>query len=174
VAVDVGMWATRYFAGERLVLKKTFGIANDILAESGEAGFSRASSSRYRLPHNGGSGSDTERNWLSDGKVPLPVKVKPVSITQEKKFYTTLVAELRTGLAINIDPEADMDRIIEDAAAGGAGAGGRPSGSGGGTGKRVLVVVGSNCKRLCEAMKEAGIEAGLVHLPNLRLIRGVG
>jgi hypothetical protein len=169
-AVDVSMWATRYFGGERLVLKKTFGVANDILAETGGSGYEPATSSRYWLPHNGGNG-ETERIWISDGKVPLPLKVAPVTISLEKKFYEALVGELRSGMAIDIDPEACMDRTIPAPAASGGGA---PGGGESGTSVSVLVVGGSNAKRLCEAMKAAGIAAGLLHLPNLRLIRGAG
>jgi hypothetical protein len=180
-AIDVGMWATRFFGGERLVLKKTFVAANDILAETGEEGFRTAPAARIRLPHNGGGGGgDLERIWLSDGKVALPVKVKPVTVELEQKYYTTLVTELRTGLAINVDPAADFERAVPESSDGAAAASGVSSGaSSGGTGggdeaTHKLIVGGSNAKRLCEALQEAGIEAELLHLPNLRIIRGAG
>jgi hypothetical protein len=122
-----------------------------------------------------------ERIWLSDGKVALPVKVKPVTVELERKYYTTLVTELRTGLAINVDPAADFERSVPEAAdaaaaaASGASSGASSVGTGGGDGAtHMLIVGGSNAKRLCEALQEAGIEAELLHLPNLRIIRGAG
>jgi hypothetical protein len=74
-----------------------------------------------------------------------------------------------------MDPEADFDKTVAVAAGGGgASAGTGRSGSGNGGATHVLVVGGSNAKRLCEVLKEAGIEAELLHMPNLRIIHGAG
>jgi hypothetical protein len=167
-AVEVGVWAPTYFGNERLFLKKTFLKANEILTEAGEGGPQAALQLRQRLPAFGGGG----KLWVIDGLIGLPELLKPASVGQEKALYETLIEELRSGLALDVEDAPDFDRSV------------RPGGSGGGdvnnnsrplvTTDVILVVGGSNAQRLSKAFEEEGIAADLVHIPNMRVIRGTG
>jgi uncharacterized membrane protein YgcG len=91
--------------------------------------------------------------------------VKPVQLVQERHLYRTLVAELRGGLAIDLEPSPDFDRSIDEIWA---------TDSGDGGGERILIIGSSNARRLHAAMIEAGKEAELIYLEQLRVIRSAG
>jgi hypothetical protein len=170
-AVEVGMWAARFF-NERTALKNTMKTATDIMAESGADGFLPATSRRLRLPYGGGGG---QKVFVSDGTLPLPVKLAAVTVSQEKRFFLALAEEVRASMAFNLDIQLCIDRSVQPvAAAGSTGATGGAGGGSGGGGGHWLVVGGSNAKLLTAAAREAGIAAEHLHLPSLRIIRGAG
>jgi hypothetical protein len=162
-----------WFFSERTALKNTMKTATDIMAESGAEGFMPATSRRFRLPHGGGGG---QKIFVSDGSLPLPVKLAATTASQEKRYFLALAEEVRAGMAFNLDIQLCIDRSVQPAAAaGGAGSSGGAGGSSGsGGGGHWLVVGGSNAKLLAGAAREAGIAAEHLHLPSLRIIRGSG
>jgi hypothetical protein len=175
-AVEVGMWTVSYFGDERLAFRQTLNVATELMAESETGGYSTAPATRYRLPHSGGGGGGRQeqfRVWVSDGVLSLPVQVTPATASQEKRFYISLIRELKNGLAFNFGSEVCMDRSVQaNMAAARSGGGGAGPGDGGAG--HWLIVGGSNAKMLWKAATDAGIEAEFLHLPNLRIIRGAG
>jgi hypothetical protein len=168
-AVEVGVWAPHFFGHERIFLKETFVKANEILLEAGVGGPQPALKMRQRLPAIGGGG---KKLWVVEGLIGLPEKLLPASGEQESRLYRALVQELHDGLAIDVEKDILVDREVpvrknlESEAEG--------------TSRNlvmtdiILVVGGSNAQRLCKAMEEDGIAADLLHIPNLRIIRGSG
>jgi hypothetical protein len=88
--------------------------ATDIMAESGAEGFLPATSRRLRLPYGGGSG---QKIFVSDGTLPLPVKLAAVTISQEKRYFLALAEEVRASMAFNLDIQLCIDRSVQSAAA---------------------------------------------------------
>jgi hypothetical protein len=114
-AVEVGMWSVSYFGDERLAFRQTLNVATEIMAESETGGYMTAPATRYRLPHNGGGGGRQEqfRVWVSDGVLSLPVHVTPATSSQEKRFYLSLIEELKNGLAFNLGSEVCLNRSVQ-------------------------------------------------------------
>jgi hypothetical protein len=164
LAVEVNAWACNTFGRERVYLKNTSEAANEILCENGDGGRQAPAAVRYWLP-GGLAGGAPPAVWMSGGVVLLPRAVKPAQLVQERYLYRTLVAELRGGLAIDLEPSPDFDRGIRDVSG--------PVASGGG-GERYLVIGSSNARRLHEALTESGKVAELVYLDQLRIIRSTG
>jgi hypothetical protein len=161
-AVEVGVWAPHYFGGERVFLKQSFVKGTEILLEAGTGGPQPALNLRLRLPDsNSGSGG---KQWIVEGLLALPTTLKPASIAQEKALYDTLVAELRSGLALDVESSPRIDRAVKQEKSGGGGALV--------TTEMMLICGGSNAVRLHKEMQEQGIAADLLHVPNLRVIRG--
>jgi hypothetical protein len=175
-AVVVGMWTVNFFGDERLAFRQTMNVATELLAESEIGGYMTATAARYRLPLSGGGGGGRQeqfRVWVSDGVLSLPVQVTPATSSQEKKFYLTLIEELKTGLAFNLGREVCMDRSVQANTAA-VSSGGGTAGPGGSGGGHWLIVGGSNAKMMWKAATDVGIEAEFLHLPSLRIIRGAG
>jgi hypothetical protein len=118
-AVEVGVWAPHYFSGERVFLKKSFVKGTEIMLDAGTGGPQPALNLRMRLPDsNSGSGA---KQWVVEGLLALPSAVKPASVAQEKALYETLVAELRSGLALDVEPSPKIDRAVKPIKSGGGG-----------------------------------------------------
>jgi hypothetical protein len=158
LAVEVGVWAPHYFGGERVFLKQSFVKANEILLllEAGIGGPQLALNLRLRLPDS--SSSSGAKQWIIEGLVGLPTALKLASISQERALYDALAGELRSGLALDMEPSPEIDRAVKAAAS-----------SGGNlvTTDVMLICGGSNAQRLQKAMQEQGIAADLLHIPNL-------
>jgi hypothetical protein len=99
---------------------------------------------------------DSKTVWVTSGLLSLPVTVAQATQGQEQSLCAALSSELRSGLAINVEPEPVFDRIQESQGGGGEG--------------RLLVVGSRNARNLQIAMHEAGIEADLIFVNNLRII----
>jgi hypothetical protein len=86
----------------------------------------------------------------------LPSKLWPISVANEKLLITTMIQEIRTGMAIDLEHppsfERGVDWCLAESAAGG-----------------YLIVGSSNAKRLYNAVLNSGIAADLIYEPNLRI-----
>jgi hypothetical protein len=133
------------------------------MAECGEGGRQEQQSGRYRLP-GGLSPGAPPAVWVTGGVVTLPRFVKPANLVQERQLYRTLVAELRGGLAIDLEPSPDFDRSIRN----------EEVETISGDEDKYLIVGSSNARRLHKAMKDIGRVAELVYVEQLRIIRGSG
>jgi hypothetical protein len=157
-AVEVAAWANIYFGRERLLLRQTFVVANEILIEPGTGMSPMLASNKLMLPIGSNGGTVT---WTSSNVSGLPAAVRPAGMRQEKLLYSAMAAELRAGLAIDVEEEPSFDRAVGD----------KPVTAGR---VRYLVVGCSSAQRLHRALQEKGIAADLIHLANLRILRGTG
>jgi hypothetical protein len=157
-AVEVAAWANIYFGREQLFLRQTFKVANEILIEAGTGTSPMLASYKLRLPNGSNGGNAT---WASGNVSGLPAVVRPAGMSQEKLLYSAMAAELRAGLAIDVEEEPSFDRAVGD----------RPVTA---SGERYLVVGSSNAQRLHRALQEEDIAADLIHLANMRILRGTG
>jgi hypothetical protein len=107
-AAEVTAWADKVYGEGGRLLSSSFRMANHLLSprtgEIGQADYERL----LRLPK--------EANWPS-GKISwamsgfdLPMAIQPTSEDAEKEIITCLINELRTGLALDLDPAPSFDR----------------------------------------------------------------
>jgi hypothetical protein len=154
-AIETGAWAARYFGSDRCYLTESFKTTNSILEKTGVGSSQREVKSRILLPAPDGS----YQAWFSDGLASLPEKVKPAPKEAEHRLIPSIIAELRRGLAIDLEPAPAFERKSAQTVAAAAG-------------NHTLIVGSSNAKRLHTAMLEAGAAAKLIYEPNFRIIRG--
>jgi hypothetical protein len=87
VAVEVAAWANIFFGRERLLLRRTFVAANEILIESGTGGAQLLASYKIRLPNGDKGGTAT---WAAGNVSGLPAVVRPAGMSQEKHLYSAM------------------------------------------------------------------------------------
>jgi hypothetical protein len=151
-AVEVGAWSIHVFGKELCHMKNSFETANDILASSGYGGIVPDQLERYRLP----TADRRYTTWVSGGMTELPMNVSPASQANEERYFGSVIAEIRSGLAIDLDPTPSFERGVGPCLAAAAVGG-------------TLVIGSSNAKRLHKAMIEDGWVTDLVYEPNLRI-----
>jgi hypothetical protein len=153
-AIEVGAWSIHVFGKELCHMKNSFEAANDIVANSGYGGIVPDHLNRYRLP----TADRRYTTWVSGGMTELPMKVHPLSASNEAILFTSIIGEIRSGLAINLETTPSYERGVVHCSA---------AATAGGT----LVVGSSNAKRLHKAMMDAGWEAELIYEANLRITK---
>jgi hypothetical protein len=153
-AVEVGAWSIHVFGKELCHMKNSFETANDILATAGHGGIVPDQLNRYRLP----TADRRYTTWVSGGMTELPNCVFPASTTNEERHFESVISEIRSGLAIDLEPTPSFERGVGPCLANAA--------SGG-----TIVVGSSNAQRLHKALMEAGWASDLVFEPNLRITK---
>jgi hypothetical protein len=98
------------------------------------------------------------RTWASSGLDGLPKATRPIGEKEEKDCICLLISELRSGLAIDLDPTPSFERGVAALVVGDDG--------------ELTVVVGSSqAVQLHDAMKSAGMNTCLVEIPNWRITK---
>jgi hypothetical protein len=151
-AIEVGAWSIHVFGKELCHMKKSFEAANDIVASSGHGGIFPDYLNRYRLP----TADRRYTTWVSGGMTELPKMVHPLNAGNEEILVSSIINEIRSGLAIDLDPTPSLERGVGQCSAAAAAGG-------------TLVVGSSNAKRLHKAMLEAGWSAELIYEANFRI-----
>jgi hypothetical protein len=112
---------------------------------------------RYRLPDKNISGSSL---FCSSKAGYYPARIKPASTTVEKNVVGTLISELRSKLALDLDASPSYERGLALQAKA--------------IQKSVefLIVGSSNAERLMFELSNMGCNAGLAHQSNYRIFKG--
>jgi hypothetical protein len=153
-AIEVGAWSIHVFGRDCCHLKRSFDAANDMVSQAGYGEVQTAITGRYRLP----AANRKYRTWISGGMDSLPSKLGPISAANEKLMITTMIQEIRTGMAIDLEPTPSFERGVDWCLAESA------------TG-RFLIVGSSNAKRLHTAIVGGGTAADLIYEPNLKITK---
>jgi hypothetical protein len=114
-AVEVSAWAAQVFGKERSYLKQGFKVANNILASSGTGGQQAEVKAWHHLP----TLDMLYRTWSSSGMTCLPKACRPAGEAEEKELITTIIGEIRRGLAIDLDPTPTFERGVPVSVGGG-------------------------------------------------------
>jgi hypothetical protein len=153
-AVEVSAWAAQVFGRERSYLKRGFEVANNILASSGMGGLQAEVRARHRLP----TLDMHYRTWSSSGMICLPKACRPAGEAEEKELITTIIGEIRRGLAIDLDLTPTFERGV-------------PVSVGGGSQGSVLVVGDLGTKHLQAALREAGFSTDMLQVASWRIMK---
>jgi hypothetical protein len=151
-AVELSAWAADVFGGERCYLKHTFEVATDILVAAGTDGMQPAVHARHRLP----TMDMRYRTWASSVQIGLPRATRPVGEKEEKDFVCSLISEIRSGMAIDLDPTPSFERGVAATI-------------GGEEGEVVLVVGSKQAANMHAEMRRQGLAADLIELPLWRI-----
>jgi hypothetical protein len=151
-AVELSVWAADMFGRERCYLKHTFGLATNILVAAGTDGVQPAVHARHPLP----TMDLRYRTWSSSVLVGLPRATRPVGEKEEKDFECSLISEIRSGIAIDLDPTPSFERGVAATI-------------GGEAGEVVLIVGGKQAAKMHTEMRREGLEADLIELPLWRI-----
>jgi hypothetical protein len=156
-------WAQDYFRDKDCLLEATFEEAMKQLKRSGTGVQQELEPRRLRLPAAGGE----EKLWFSGGEyrgsatatAAVPENIKPATQTVEIEVVKVLIEELRTKLALDLDPSPTFER----------GLGLQTS-----TKKSVdfLVIGSSNASKLAKALEDRGFSTCLIYKPNWRITLG--
>jgi hypothetical protein len=155
-AVEVSAWATRFFGQESNFMRESFDTANIILEESGTGGTQQEVASRLRLPAPG----RTYTTWYTSGLDSLPKSLRPANKHREEKMMTTIIQEIRKGLAIDLEPTPSFERGVGQAMAA------QSSG-------KILVLGSRDARRVKLALEEDGKETIMMHERSLIIGREV-
>jgi hypothetical protein len=151
-------WSEDYFGEEDTFLEATTKLARDILKEQGSCSKKSKEYRRYLLPDkNSPSG---KKIWNSGGECSLeiPTLVRALTASQERKWVTTLVEEMRNKLALDLDPIPTLER--------GMGLQSRAK-----VKVDFLIVGSSNAARLSRALNKAGYTVCKILNSNWRITK---
>jgi hypothetical protein len=153
-------WAQDFYKDKDSWLEDSFEEAMKQLRRTGTGAQGDLEPRQLRLPAAGGG----EKLWFSGGQyrgsttatAVVPDTIKPASQTVEIEVVKTMIAELRTKLALDLDPSPAYER----------GLGLQTS-----TKKAVdfLVVGSSNASKLAKALEDRGFAVCIIYKPNWRI-----
>jgi hypothetical protein len=155
-------WASSYYADCDFFLESTFEAAKNIMLETGVGEQLYLEVKRLRLPashKNGGyqiwhsGGTDEEVNQK------LPVSIPPLLQPKEEKLITTMLEELRSNLALDVDTSPSFDRGLGPQAK---------------VKQAVdfLIVGSSNASKLANCLSRLGYATYVIYEPNWRISSG--
>jgi hypothetical protein len=152
-------WAEHYDANNPGMMEDTFMLTKLMLHDSGEGKKKNLEMRRYRLP-----GRDGSNIWYSGGVWngtgdAIPEKIKPATQLQEEKIVRVLIEEIRSKLALDLDPSPTFER--------GLGLQTRTKQA-----VDFLIVGSNNASKLARALEERGFSTCLISEPNWRIERG--
>jgi hypothetical protein len=153
-------WAEYYDANNPGMMEDTFTLAKLMLHDSGEGKQTSLEMKRCRLPGRDG----THNIWYSGGVWKgtgdaIPEKIKPATQLQEEKIVRLLIDEIRSKLALDLDPSPTFER--------GLGLQARTKQA-----VDFLIIGSSNASKLSRALEERGFSTCLISEPNWRIERG--
>jgi hypothetical protein len=104
-------WAEHYDANNPGMMEDTFMVAKLMLHDSGEGKQTSLEMKRCRLPGRDG----TSNIWYSGGVWKgtgdaIPEKIRPATQLQEEKIVRLLIEEIRSKLALDLDPSPSFER----------------------------------------------------------------
>jgi hypothetical protein len=136
-------WSDDYFSDEDGYLEATTALVRELLNDQGSGSKQAKEFRRVLLPDKGTTNG--KKAWNSGGyfSPELPTIIRAMTTSMEKKWMTSLVDEIRTKLALDLDPNPTLER--------GMGLQSRAN-------RKVdfLVVGGSNAARLTRMLNDAG------------------
>jgi hypothetical protein len=152
---EIENWFTIYYHGDLVFLEDSHVAAQEMLIRLGE-GKQSLEPWRIRLP-----GKDGKKVYSSGGEDSraVPCNIKPLTHLNEKELITGMIRELRSKLALDLDPNPSFER--------GLGIQSRAK-----VRCNYLIVGSSNATRLRQAMESMGHSSCIVHLANWRIGRG--
>jgi hypothetical protein len=107
-AAEITAWAAKVYGEDGRYLTASFQVANYLLSprmgDNSQLDYERI----VRLPGNTNWPS-TKVSWLMAG-FDLPVQIQPTLAITEQEIICSLISELRTGLALDLDPSPIFDR----------------------------------------------------------------
>jgi hypothetical protein len=151
-------WSEDYFGEEDTFLEATTKAAREILKEQGSGSKKSKEYRRFLLPDK--KSPSGKKIWNSGGaySVEIPTLARAMSASQERKWVTTLVEEMRNKLALDLDPIPTLER-----------------GMGLQSKAKVkvdfLIVGSSNAARLSRALNEAGYTVCKILNSNWRITK---
>jgi hypothetical protein len=152
-------WAKTYYDQSDVYLEKSFETAKEILLETGIGQQQYLEVKRMRLPAHHSSAATTL--WHSGGNADgvnntLPKAIKPTNEAKEERLVITMLEELRSNLALDLDTNPAFERGL-------------------GPQSRVkqavdfLIVGSSNASKLIKPLGEMGYTSHLIYMPNWRI-----
>jgi hypothetical protein len=154
----LNVWAHDYFEGDEAFMEDTMITSCAVIQLLGSDTKTSWESKRLTLPCS--KSSIGLQIWNSGGEDyrAMPCLVKPATPALENRLVCALIAELRTKLALDLDPMPSLDRKMGSQA--------RPK-------KKVeyLIVGSSNAKRTARALEDMGNDTHLIFSLNWRITR---
>jgi hypothetical protein len=154
--INLAAWIKQYFGYDDYHVEETHAEALQVILDSAEGRNVYQDKIRYRLPDNNRAGHTI---FCSSATSYYPAKIKLATTAQEKKVISSLIQELRTKMALDLDANPSLDRGLA------LQAGHRKS-------VDFLIVGSSNANRLTTALSEMGYSVGISHKANFRIYRG--
>jgi hypothetical protein len=136
-------WSDDYFSDEDGYLEATTALARELFNDQGSGSKQEKEFRRVLLPDK--AATSGKKAWNSGGyySPALPTIIRAMTTSMEKRWVTSLISEIRTKLALDLDPNPTLER--------GMGLQSRAN-------RKVdfLVVGGSNAARLTRMLNDAG------------------
>jgi hypothetical protein len=153
---EILAWS-KEFLDEDKYLEESYAAAKSIITESGMGRQGDRARYRLRLPARGGGWKVWESKPGAEEE--LAAEIRPTTPANEKLFFTTLIAELRSKFALDLDPSPSFERGL------GAQTISR---------RRVdyLCVGSSNARRLAVALEARGFTTATVLIPKWKIGMG--
>jgi hypothetical protein len=109
-AAEVTVWASRVFGEEGKFLTSSFKIANFLLNPKRGEEVQQDYEKLVRLPTST-TWPSAKVAWVMSG-FDLPIQIQPTGEMAEKEIILSIINELRTGLAVDLDPAPTFDRMV--------------------------------------------------------------
>jgi hypothetical protein len=151
-------WMDDYFQEEPFYLEASNQVAREILNEQGAGSKKEIEFRRVMLPDR--KAVCGRKQWNSGGAEsrPIPSKLATLASSNERKWLSSLIEEMRTKLAMDLDPVPNLER--------GMGLQSKPKRS-----INYLIVGSSNAARLTRAVNQAGYTVCKIINMNWRIMR---
>jgi hypothetical protein len=151
-------WTEDYFKEDGSLLDASLKAAREILMEQGTGSKETREFRRVLLPDM--YTVSKRKPWSSGGmnSIPIPTVARAMTASQEKKWVSTLIEELREKLALDLDPSPTLER--------GMGLQSKAKRKG-----DFLVVGSSNAARLARALTQAGYIVAKMLSSNWRITK---
>jgi uncharacterized membrane protein YgcG len=147
-------WSDSYFSGTEGYLEESTISSLGTIKYLGSGSSRDWEGRRVTLPCK----EKGKQAWSSGGNDSraMPCSVRPLTASTEKRIICKIIAEIRSKLALDLDPTPTFDRVV--------GAQSRPK-------KRTeyIVVGSSNARRTSKVLERGGINTHLVFSPNWRI-----
>jgi hypothetical protein len=154
-AVEVTRWSQEVWGEEEFFLENGHKAALRAMKEMGKGSQAPAPRMRIRLPGKKNT-LQGKSIWEIGGEAGFPSKVMPANDRTETQLMKTIIAEIRSRMALDLDPSPTFERGLGRQVT---------------IGRKVhyLVCGSSNAERLARGLEAAGNMAAAVDIPNWRI-----
>jgi hypothetical protein len=153
-AFEISHWATTAFGGSYGLVRNSFKLVDQMAMERGEGIPQTDYRCRIRLPLADRANPGASMTITSGGWEGMQSYLPQLTREQEKRAVEALIEELRTNMAVDLDPHPVVDRWPAATA--------RPAG-GGGPHRSYLVVGSSHAGKLRAALRKKGNTAEVIY-----------